>query len=102
MANDPIAERAPALRLALLEWWEREGRQGIPWKLRPEGRRPAAGEPLCALRTWVAEVMLQQTQLAVMLPYWHRWMGALPDLEALATADPQTLLRLWQGLGYYS
>ncbi|MEB3334688.1 MAG: 8-oxo-dGTP diphosphatase MutT [Cyanobacteriota bacterium] len=46
--------------------------------------------------------MLQQTQLRVALPYWQRWMETLSDLEALAAADGQTLLRLWQGLGYYS
>lgn len=51
---------------------------------------------------WVAEVMLQQTQLAVMLPYWQRWMEVLPNLEALAAAEEHQVLLLWQGLGYYS
>jgi len=46
--------------------------------------------------------MLQQTQLAVVLPYWRRWMEALPDLPALAAAEERELLLLWQGLGYYS
>ncbi|WP_094513931.1 8-oxo-dGTP diphosphatase MutT [Synechococcus sp. MW101C3] len=89
------------LRAALLAWGERHGRHSLPWKLRSDGRPPLDGEPLDPLRVWVAEVMLQQTQLAVALPYWQRWMSALPDLPALAAADPQQVLLLWQGLGYY-
>jgi A/G-specific adenine glycosylase len=91
-----------ALRQRLLAWWELNGRHAIPWKLRPDGSRPADGEELDPYGVLVAEVMLQQTQLAVMLPYWHRWMEALPTLEALADAHDQQALLLWQGLGYYS
>jgi A/G-specific adenine glycosylase len=50
----------------------------------------------------VAEVMLQQTQLQVVLPYWQRWMAAFPSLETLAAAEEHDVLLLWQGLGYYS
>jgi len=50
----------------------------------------------------VAEVMLQQTQLQVVLPYWQRWMQAFPSVEALAAAQEHDVLLLWQGLGYYS
>lgn len=101
-AHVPFLEaRAPSLRRLLLAWWERNGRHSLPWK-QIEGRRPKAAEPLSCYGVMVAEVMLQQTQLQVVLPYWHRWMATLPDLAALAAADGQTLLRLWQGLGYYS
>jgi A/G-specific adenine glycosylase len=86
----------------LLNWWQQNGRHAIPWKLRPDGSLPADGEELDPYGVFVAEVMLQQTQLQVVLPYWHRWMGRLPDLASLAAADGQTLLQLWQGLGYYS
>jgi A/G-specific adenine glycosylase len=89
------------LRATLLAWGERHGRHNLPWKLRPDGRPPVDGEALDPLKVWVAEVMLQQTQLAVALPYWQRWMTAFPDLPALAAADPQQVLLLWQGLGYY-
>ena len=51
---------------------------------------------------WIAEVMLQQTQLQVVLPYWERWMEAFPTLERLAEAREHDVLLLWQGLGYYS
>ena len=90
------------LRLALLAWWEAHGRHELPWKLKPDGGRPADGEPLDPLGIWVAEVMLQQTQLQVVLPYWHRWMAAWPQLEALAAADQSEVLLVWQGLGYYA
>jgi len=93
---------APEHRCQLLSWWERDGRHAIPWKLRPDGCRPADGDPLDPYGVLVAEVMLQQTQLQVVLPYWQRWMAALPTLEALAAAEEHDVLLLWQGLGYYS
>ena len=97
-----IGERAPVLREALLAWWEINGRHWIPWKLRPDGSRPGPGHELCALRVWVAEVMLQQTRLPVVLPYWQRWMVVFPDLASLARASEQEVLLQWQGLGYYA
>ena len=97
-----VAENASDLRAALLDWWEEHGRHWIPWKLRADGSQPEPGESLCALSTWIAEVMLQQTQLQVVLPYWQRWMRAFPTLEALAGAEQEQVLLLWQGLGYYS
>ena len=69
---------------------------------RADGRWPMADEGLDPYPIWVAEVMLQQTQLQVVLPYWQRWMKAFPGLEALAAASEQQVLLLWQGLGYYS
>jgi A/G-specific adenine glycosylase len=96
--NLPLVE----LRSALLDWWQRNGRHTIPWKLRPAGEQPDTDDLLDPYGTWVAEVMLQQTQLQVVLPYWQRWMEAFPTLEALAAAEEHDVLLLWQGLGYYS
>ncbi len=90
------------LREALLGWGGRQGRRRIPWKLRPGGEPVGPGEALDPYPIWVAEVMLQQTQLQVVLPYWRRWMAAVPSVEALAAAAEHDLLLLWQGLGYYS
>ncbi len=98
----PLDDQAPALRRFLLDWWQIHGRHGIPWKLKPAGLPPADGEPLDPYGIWVAEVMLQQTRLAVVLPYWHRWMAAFPDLPALASAGEHEVLLRWQGLGYYA
>ena len=93
---------APELRDQLLAWWAIHGRHGIPWKRLPDGRSPEPGEMLDPYPVLVAEVMLQQTQLQVVLPYWQRWMAAFPSLEALAAAQEHDVLMLWQGLGYYS
>ena len=90
------------MRQQLLAWWEQHGRHAIPWKQGAAGGRPLSGEELDPYPIWVAEVMLQQTQLAVVLPYWQRWLAAMPSLEALAAAADHDLYRLWQGLGYYS
>ena len=90
------------LRERLLHWWASEGRHSLPWKLSPDGSRCADGEALDPYPIWVAEVMLQQTQLQVVLPYWQRWMAAFPTLEVLAAAEEHDVLLVWQGLGYYS
>ena len=97
-----LAQAAPALRQQLLAWWQRHGRHTIPWKQGAAGGSPRAGEVLDPYPIWIAEVMLQQTQLQVVLPYWQRWLAAVPNLEALAATDEHDLFLLWQGLGYYA
>jgi A/G-specific adenine glycosylase len=74
----------------LLGWFRRIARQ-LPWR---NTRDPYA--------IWVSEVMLQQTQVKTVIPYWERWMRALPTIEALARAEPETIHKLWEGLGYYT
>ena len=51
---------------------------------------------------WVSEIMLQQTQVKTVLPYWKRWMHELPTIEAVAKASPDKIHKLWEGLGYYT
>ena len=67
-----------------------------------DGSIPKSGESISPYGIWIAEVMLQQTQLKVVIPYWQRWMRTFPALTDLADADLQSVLLLWQGLGYYS
>ena len=86
----------------LLKWFSDNGRLRIPWKLKQDGSRPEAGERISPYRIWVAEVMLQQTQLKVVLRYWEKWMITFPNLDVLAEAEEQQVLLAWQGLGYYS
>ena len=89
----------------LLGWWETNGRRDPdqkPWMFPPAGRWPTAAEDLDPYGIWIAEVMLQQTQLAVALPYWRRWMQVFPSAEALAAASLDQVRLQWQGLGYYS
>jgi A/G-specific adenine glycosylase len=100
-----FAASASARVTQLLAWWQAHGRKNPdlkPWMFLAEGVWPAAEEVLNPYGVFVAEVMLQQTQLQVVLPYWQRWMEAFPTLEALAAADEQAVLLRWQGLGYYS
>ena len=86
----------------LLAWWDLNGRAGIPWKVLPNGEPPGLEQDLDPYGIWIAEVMLQQTQLSVVLPYWERWMAAFPTLDALAAASLEEVRLQWQGLGYYS
>ncbi len=81
---------AAAIVKNLLTWYHRNARD-LPW------RRSAD-----AYGIWIAEVMLQQTQAHAVIPYWDRWLAALPTIEALAEADPDRTLKLWEGLGYYA
>jgi len=75
----------------LLAWFERHGRHDLPWQQNPT-----------PYRVWVSEVMLQQTQVATVIPYYQRFMDSFPSLLALAEADEDTVLAHWSGLGYYS
>ena len=96
---------APELSESLLAWWEVHGRKDPalkPWMFKADGLWPDPDDLLDPYGIWIAEVMLQQTQLQVVLPYWQRWMAAFPSLKALAAADEQAVLLQWQGLGYYS
>lgn len=74
----------------LLAWYDRHGRHDLPWQ-----------HPRTPYRVWVSEVMLQQTQVATVVPYFERFVAALPDLPTLAAADEDRVLSLWSGLGYY-
>jgi A/G-specific adenine glycosylase len=75
----------------LLEWYDREGRKDLPWQLEPT-----------PYRVWVSEIMLQQTQVAVVVPYFERFMARFPALADLADAPLDEVLSLWSGLGYYA
>ncbi len=81
----------------LLEWFEREGRHDLPWK--PQKK---FSQKINLYRIWISEIMLQQTQVTTVLPYFERFMAAFPSPEDLAAADEEMVLKLWQGLGYYS
>lgn len=75
----------------LLAWFERHGRKDLPWQQQPT-----------AYRVWVSEIMLQQTQVATVIPYYERFMRAFPDVAALADASQDEVLHHWAGLGYYA
>jgi A/G-specific adenine glycosylase len=89
-ARDALVARRGPFQDALLAWY-RACRRPLPWR---ESRSPYG--------TVVSEFTLQQTQVATVVPYFERWMAALPDFAALAAAPRDRVLRLWEGLGYYS
>jgi A/G-specific adenine glycosylase len=79
----------------LLAWYDRE-RRALPW------RRAAAKGGDRAYRVWLSEIMLQQTTVAAVIPYYRRFLARWPTLEALAAAPLEDVLAAWSGLGYYS
>ena len=87
---------------SLILWFQANGRFWIPWKLKSNGSCPGPGESISPYGIWIAEVMLQQTQLNVVIPYWNNWMSRFPTLIDLVEADSNEILLQWQGLGYYS
>ncbi len=81
--------KLPPLSATLLPWYEKNKRP-LPWR---DSRDP--------YRIWVSEIMLQQTQVKTVIPYYHRWLDAFPDIASLAKAPLSKVLKLWEGLGYY-
>lgn len=75
----------------VLIWFDQHGRKDLPWQQNPT-----------PYRVWVSEIMLQQTQVATVIPYYERFMQSFPDVNALADADQDAVLKHWAGLGYYS
>ncbi len=79
------------MNLRPLKKWFLEERRDFPWRSDPT-----------PYSVWVSEIMLQQTRASVVIPYFERWMDALPSIGALAGADIDQVIKLWEGLGYYS
>jgi A/G-specific adenine glycosylase len=86
LSTTEVAEFAPAL----LRWQRRHGRHDLPWQ--------SSREPY---RRWVSEIMLQQTQVTTVIPYFLRFMSRFPDVASLAAAELGEVLQVWAGLGYY-
>ena len=76
---------------ALLAWFDRHGRHDLPWQRDPT-----------PYRVWVSEIMLQQTRVVSVVPYFERFTARFPDVDSLAVAELDEVLRLWSGLGYYA
>jgi len=81
----------PEFSRKLVRWQRRHGRHGLPWQ--------ATRDPY---RIWLSEIMLQQTQVAAVIPYYERFLVRFPDAAALAAASEDEVLKLWSGLGYYA
>ncbi len=75
----------------LLAWWHVNGRKDFAWQQNPT-----------RYRVWISEVMLQQTQVTTVVPYYQRFIAEFPTVRDLAAADPDRVLHVWSGLGYYA
>lgn len=75
----------------LLSWFDKHGRKNLPWQ---QNKTP--------YRVWISEIMLQQTQVATVIPYYQKFMASFPDIITLANADEDEVLNHWSGLGYYA
>ena len=82
---------APTFSHRLLAWFDRHGRHDLPWQ-----------HPRDPYRVWLAEIMLQQTQVAAVVPYFQRFVARFPSIQALAEAPADDVLQHWAGLGYYA
>jgi A/G-specific adenine glycosylase len=85
----PDTHRSQLIAESLLNWWD-ANHADLPWR---RSRDPYA--------IWVAEIMLQQTQIATVIPYYERWLARWPTVQALAAASLDEVLKMWEGLGYY-
>ena len=86
----PHRNDLPEIVQALMDWFAQAGRD-LPWR--------HTSDPYAI---WISEVMLQQTQVQTVIPYWQRWMKLWPNARALAKADLERVLKAWEGLGYYT
>jgi A/G-specific adenine glycosylase len=89
--EQPRVNMPPGYADRLLGWFDVSGRHDLPWQ-----------HPRTPYRVWLSEIMLQQTQVRVVIPYFERFVAALPDVPALAAAPQDTVMALWSGLGYYA
>jgi A/G-specific adenine glycosylase len=84
-------DRSPRFAARIVAWQQKHGRRDLPWQRTRD-----------AYRIWLAEVMLQQTQVATVIPFYERFLRQFPDVHALAAAPQEAVMAAWAGLGYYS
>ena len=83
--------KSGAFSKRVINWYQQHGRSTLPWQ-----------KNKTAYRVWISEIMLQQTQVATVIPYFKRFMQRFPNVHSLASAELDEVLHLWTGLGYYS
>ena len=83
--------KAISFQQRLLDWFDKQGRKDLPWQ-----------HPVTPYRVWISEIMLQQTQVVTVIPYFQRFMQAFPNIKTLANASLDEVLQYWAGLGYYA
>lgn len=97
VARAPVADGAaqdysdPGFAEAVVRWQQQHGRHALPWQNTRD-----------AYRIWLSEIMLQQTQVAAVIPYYQRFLQRFPDIQSLASANSEDVMAHWSGLGYYT
>ena len=89
--NDPVQNSYSRFAKPLLSWFDHHGRKTLPWQ-----------QNLTPYRVWVSEIMLQQTQVSAVIPFFNRFIEKFPSIQALADSDSDTVMHYWSGLGYYA
>src|SRR3990167_8564184 len=84
-----LLEKIPEFQRTLLHWYQRNARS-MPWRITKD-----------PYKIWISEMMLQQTQVATVIPYYRKWIKRFPSVNSLAKASRSEVLRYWAGLGYY-
>ena len=90
MYSDP-GQLSTRYAKSLLDWYQCHGRHALPWQI-----------DKTAYRVWLSEIMLQQTQVTTVIPYYLRFIEVFPDIQSLADSSIDEVLQYWQGLGYYA
>ncbi|KAI6115963.1 DNA glycosylase [Pisolithus sp. B1] len=91
------------VRKSLLAWYDKvHDIRGMPWRKRYDPSLGREARAQRAYEVWISEIMLQQTQVATVIPYYNKWMTKFPSIADLAASDIETVNGLWKGLGYYS
>lgn len=91
MAEQAAESIPPTFASQLLDWFDQHGRHDLPWQ-----------QDINPYRVWLSEIMLQQTQVKTVIPYFQRFIAAFPAIDPLADASLDSVLHLWTGLGYYA
>lgn len=100
MKTDLPTSNKPNLQISkrLLAWYDQHGRHNLPWQSKEQSGLKTDG----VYKVWLSEIMLQQTQVVTVIPYFERFVGCFPTIEALAAASQDEVLHNWTGLGYYA
>ncbi len=93
MKSKTYTDKVKSIVNLMIPWYQKNARD-LPWR-----RKPYCDDPYCV---YVSEIMLQQTQVKTVIPFWERWLRELPTIEAAARAPSAKIHKLWEGLGYYS
>lgn len=91
LCSEPISTDQLPFAERVLAWFDLHGRKDLPWQ-----------QATSPYRVWISEIMLQQTQVATVIPYYEKFMTSFPDVLSLANADQDDVLKHWSGLGYYA